>query len=279
MRTVSVNAGQPGFVTYWSLGETSNASLVRHAFASVGLEHLAPNQRTDQAALKVACLEQVANRDILILPLKDRTGFEAVLIRHGEERNEHVHQFSVNLEGEGEYAMARLVSGYADMPQIRDLYRKAKGELPAGSVGSALADAARHLRASTLRESGGFYWLPGHVADTWVQLAQAVEQAGNNKVWRLNVTIDGDCIKAVTDALIREVTADVERIKEDLYTITDDEAVGRRRLAAIALHEKVKDYETIMSASLPELHKAIETAEQMAVLAAMQSLAALPGGD
>lgn len=262
-----------GAVVYWSAGPTRRETL-RSYLEQVSMEELTPNVRTDAAALKSALLEYCANEktrkfDLGVEPRQNqaRNGFEVMRKKRGAERNEYEVAFAARIESWG----GLIVEGDANREAIQAAFDRHKAQLTGAAIGKLLVDVLARLGGTTLRESGGVYWLPEEALPAFERVAAFVEECGEeqgNKVYLLRTAMDEATVRAVRDAITTEVTKESEAIvQEVMENDFGDEALARRQLLAAALHARVSQYERILGEAMSTLHEVVRVAEQAAAAA------------
>ncbi len=284
-----------GFCAWWDAGPSDRATL-EHNLKNCGLEKYTPSIRTNEAALRLACSEYVAEQrsnlrkasrerskngdkvklDKLVRPHLDpkADGYQVVdeERRSGGDNNDYSADFSAKVEEAPGYANGRVTvtKGIAQQWKLQELYDQAKATVGGNAVGKALVDIVQYLEGTTLREIGGVYWMPSSAKDKWFEVINAFQSAGEkNKVYMMQTVMDEQSCRAVTDAIVSEISSDVSKITEDLVSGSlGDKALEARKARALMLHERVKQYEEILETSLGQLHEVI-TVVEMAASAAM----------
>jgi hypothetical protein len=129
------------------------------------------------------------------------------------------------------------------------------------------------LGGTRLRPSGAVYWLPGHRIDEWARIANAIENSADgalSAVYILRHKLDHDSVRAVRDAVVSEVQAEANRIRDEvLGGELGSRALETRKKQAADLREKVLLYEDLLSVGLKGLHRVIDEADQAAATAAI----------
>jgi hypothetical protein len=262
-----------GAVVYWTLSEFTFRDRLADGLADAGFGDLAPDARPATAALKAALEQTLGGSRILIRPLQSRDGFAVVEEERGQTENIYTQTLSARVEGEG--AFARLAFSLADerslaVQQAFDLHQ---GLIAAHQVSECLVSIVERLGGTRLRPSGGFYWLPEARLDLWQEVAAAVEKAAFGRphaCYVLRVAMDADAVRAVRDAIVAEVTAEANRIRNEVLSgELKERALESRRVEAEDLRDKVTQYEMLLDTGLASLREAIDAAEEAAAAAAL----------
>jgi hypothetical protein len=153
--------------------------------------------------------------------------------------------------------------------------------LRGAAVTDVLTSTVNALAGTTLRPSGGVYWLRESQLATFAGIARACELAsldGKTAVYRVNHALDADALRAVHDAIVAEVERDANEIHR-IATAEKTPGMGALlsvRGAASQLRDKLAEYERILGTQLPALADHIAAADTAAAraqltLAARQS--------
>lgn len=264
-----------GAVTYWSLGEWSDVTKVRDALAYMGLDAFAPEPPTPAVAMRRALVETFRKRRKLVRPLAAGK-FAVVDEKHAGDDLE----YAVELRAAaGDDGTAFEPFDHPAVPAIDDAYARFRSLVPASAVGTAITQLARHLGGVRLRDSGGVFWLPKDALAQWASVARAFEEAaikGGTVVYRLRTAIDDDAVRAVTDAITKDVEETVAEIKGKVREQVRGKALQRRADEAAAMEARIGQYEAILGTTLDALRAKQKEAEREASLAV---LAAMGGGE
>ena len=262
-----------GAVVYWTLSEFSFRDRLADGLGDAGFGDLAPDRRPATAALKAALDQTLASSRVLIRPLQSRDGFAVIEEQRGPTENVYTQTLSARVQGEGTYP--RLVFSPQDeralaVQQAFDLHQ---GLLSAHQVGESLVRVVERLGGTRLRPSGGFYWLSEDRLNLWQEVSAAVEKAAFGRphaCYVLRVAMDADAVRAVRDAIVAEVTAEANRIRNEVLSgELKERALESRRLEAVDLRDKVARYEELLDTGLASLRQVIDAAEEAAAAAAL----------
>lgn len=272
-----------GALVFWTLGEWTSRDAIE---AGWGLlppppgggtwAEWAPPPRTHEACLKDAMALVWPKH--LIRPLAKRDGF-AVL----EEQRLHDDVYTITraVAKVDDLGRVELVRGQ-DLGQdaaLRAEFRRQSGLLKPSQVTSGLVAVLSRLAVAFIRPTGGLYWLPERSLSAWEGLAGVVEKAsvgGRSVIYTIRHRFDADSIRAVRDALLKEVEDEVEGIIREVDSGDLGEvALGNRAAKAEALQAKVRQYEMILGERLDDARGLAEKAEMSATAAKILAVAAL----
>lgn len=263
----TVETKPEGAVTYWQIGKPVNLLSLRLALSARRLEWAGDllAERTDDSALKAAL--RVRHPEALIRRLRGR-GFEVVAERRGAETNDYQHTVSAWRDGDAIKTDNGITAELAaEVDSQRNL-------MPAGKVGTWLADCCRRMTGTTLRPTGGIYWLPPESLADWSALAAAIEEAAPGAyVFMLRTAWDERSIRAIREAIIHEAASETAALTAELADDTDcklrESTLNRRLASCEALRSKLTRYESLIGETLDAVRKSLgeyETAAAQAIL-------------
>jgi hypothetical protein len=191
-----------------------------------------------------------------------KNGFEVMRKKRGAVQNEYDVAFSARIESWG----GLIVEGEGNQTAIQAAFDRHKSQLTGAAIGKLLVDVLARAGGTTLRESGGVYWVPEESVQAVERMAAFVEECGEdggNRVYLLRTAMDESTVRAVRDAITAEVTKEANAIVNELKENDfGDEALTRRQLAAASLHARVSRYERILGEAMSTLHEVVRVAEQ-----------------
>lgn len=270
MREFSVSDVANGAMVFWSTGP-SRREYIEHGLGLLGLEEFKPQETTDASALRGAAkalLEETMcgkNRSPAVVPLKDTkiNGVEASVFKHGDTANDYLQVFTAKVVD----SRIKITSGDASEYQLNETFQRLKATCSGASVSGMLVRVIAHMKGVTLRESGGLYYLPDSVVNTFRALANVVEGAAcgesKNVVYSVRTVLDGQSVRAVRDAIVKEINETTAEIITEVSGNMGPDALERRKQRAIALHEKITMYEEVLGVALDVLHGSVASAEKV----------------
>jgi hypothetical protein len=238
----------------------------------LGLEALVPEPRPAPAALRAALEEVFGGPRVLVRPLASRDGFAVVREDRGLASNQYQTLLSARV-GRGSPPELTFDPWDSRALAVEGTYRLHLERVSAPQVSAALVRLVETLGGTRLRPSGAVYWVPGDRIGELARAARAVEEAADRRpsaVYVLRHRLDADAVRAVRDAVVAEVYAEAERIKEEvLKADLGTRALETRQKQAAELRQKVLLYEDLLSVGLRGLHRAVDDADQAAATAAL----------
>jgi hypothetical protein len=274
-----------GAIVFWSLGEYFYRSLLLERWTATGFERFVPAPRPHTAALRDALQQVVGGPRRLIRPLKKRDGFTVKDEVLGEDDNDYTHYLVAKVASRPEDEKVRIALDplrAEEANRIVEQFNRYSGYLTRDQVASGLVALMLSLSATTLRPSGGLYWVPDFAVPHAAAAGAVVEEcgaSGRSALYVMRNVMDADACRAVRDAISAEVTAEIERLDgEVLGGALGERALQSRKDQVAELRLKVKEYEAILGEGLGALVQATQQTEEIICKAeVLQSLAAEVG--
>lgn len=264
-----------GGVIFWSLAEWTDHAALKTGLTDAGFADFAPPARAPITALKDALVDVLGGSCVLIRPLASKDGFVVVREDRGEEDNNYATLMQAKV-GEDGLLLFRPLNDKAR--EVVESYNRHIGYVSAGSVASSLVKIMGGLGKTTLRETGGLYWLPDHMLKQWEAVARATEVAackGTSRLYLLRHLMDADACRAIRDAVQTEILAEAKRLEAELVDPTVDlgeRALSHRGRLCIDLKDRIKSFEELLGESLASLHQAVDGVETALAAAALRDL-------
>ena len=263
-----------GAVVFWSVGPTDRV-ILNSKLDSLGLPHV--QERSDVSALGHAMKDYAEDHragpknrhKVLIRPNKSpkKNGYSAVDERPDEERCHHTHTFTAKVV-DGVVIPSEYIE---DAYQLQTLYEHHKAILTASAISKALVAILTDLGGICLRPGGSLYWIPPNAVSQWEAVADAIQTSGEgNLVYRLVVQTDPESMRAIRDAIVREVNTEAQTIAAEMAEGLSERGLETRRNRAMALHKRITEYEGHLNATLGDLHETVKRVEEAATLASLQ---------
>jgi hypothetical protein len=273
MNAIEVSAG--GAVVFWSAGPTQR-ELLDSRLDQIGLAKFLPLPRTDAACLKDSLKDYcrgpglaygASDKEVQAHVNPELNGFEVVNVQRGNDKNHYTTDFSAKLE-QGEVTVTQ---GLADLAAIQQSFGIHSGLITGQSVGAAMVQILAHLKGVSLRPRGSVYWLPGSSLDVWRQVAVAVEECcmgGSTKAYVMTTVMDSGSMRAVKDAVCREVTDASEVLRKEIIAgDLGERALEKRVERAQCLHSRIEEYQELLGDMNELLHAAVRVPEMAAAAA------------
>lgn len=272
-----------GGTILWKLATWYNREELKAQLEFVGLESLLPSERQPIPCLRSALGVPFKGKDYTITALKGGKGLQVHKVVHlTEEANEFDPVLIARLLEPDASGNVRVGIRPFE-PELAGLivgaFNTARGLVGGDAVGELFCKYLNTLNATSLRPSGGVYWLAEEKLYLWEKLAHAVEPTahkGECSCYLLRNVMDEDAIRCVCDAITAEVRAESQKRYDE---VTSGElgarALENRKCEADILAAKVAEYEQILNLSLPALHEACQRLRSAAAAAEMLASASV----
>lgn len=252
-----------GAVVYWTARQTDLEKL-RVEWDRLGFGKLLPDRRHGIQLLRDALLTKFPRNGNARLVRRMRSSNALAVVT--EHRGEGTNTYDVLQTAK----LDKLNNITTDPinPEIDLCYEALSKTLPGSMVGSILIKAVRKLDGTTLRSSGGIYWIPPAGLNLLRHLAEGLEAAGGTQLYILSTNFDTKTAEAVRDGLASEVKATADWIIEQLSSgELKRKAIDGRRQKAQKLLAKTKRYEEILGTVLSDVRNTIGEIEEAAAAA------------
>ena len=284
MQNTTVSTG--GAFCFWTCATWSDQKKLQTLFSSLGLGAYAPKPMAVNVVLREA-LEKVLGRktenawtdkDVLIRPMANANSFCVMEEHKGKTENEYKQTLMCKIDTN------TLKISFAPLDDraaaVVSEFNEHRGYVSGSLVGSSLVALVKKMNGTTIRQTGGLYWLPSTHAAEWKSIGDAVEACsvyGTSRVYLASMEVNAESIRVVRDAIKAEILRESERLLDEIATgELGDKAIASRKEYLEQLEAKVKEYEGIVGESLVDLRDALSKCATAIGMAAFQ--AALPEG-
>jgi hypothetical protein len=255
---------QPGgIVVFWHAGDTRRDAL-EEALKRLGLEKFTPEARTPYALLKEALEAHYTGSEYLVRALDDANALAVTKETKGLTQNDYAHIANAKATAEGVVTVHSLNA--FDESGVQQHYDRIKNVLHPTSATTALVKIVAHLNGTALRPQGGIYWLHQKHEHMWSQIVSAFQSAGQTRAYTLRIKYDEDLMRAVTDALLAELNAELDIIKNDVADgDLGERALKTRQDRIDALTAKLQEYEGFLGTKHESVHDNLKAVKRAAI--------------
>jgi len=266
-----------GLLTGWKIPMWSRRQLLVDGFKQEGFSKFAPCKRTATQGLKDA-LEDTHRGAVFLIPaLKNNDGYEVrqvVPITDTENRVDRL--FSVTIDANN--AMTFYPGAPANIQAIVDSFNEHRGLVRTAEVTACLVHLIKHLGGTHFPVGRGAYFIPPATLETWRKIAAVVESASfknPSQVHLAKLVIDPDSIKAIIAGLTGEIEQRLNEIEGEIKSgKLKKKALIARQGEALALEEKIKEYEALLGIGLESLRSSVDRTEESIMRATILASAA-----
>jgi hypothetical protein len=154
--------------------------------------------------------------------------------------------------------------------QLEATFAASKQVLAPADIGHWLCAKLRALDAVSLRDSGGFYFLPADRCEKWDKLVAGVRKASSHALHAIPAMRTQDAVDAILAAVTTETLAECEAIAKDIAVSgLGKRALETREASLAGSLEKLGRYESLLGARLDGLRDAIDKATASVAVAKM----------
>lgn len=250
-----------GSAVFWTLGESTNYQSLSNALTMAGFGKFTPERMSDYSALKETLEKEFS--DCQVFPVKNSANtFEVVRIKRDQmdKRNEYHHVLTASVT-----RWLTIETDTLDATidvRLSERFNAIRATVPYHNVSRALVDIVYTLGGTTLRPSGGIYWIPNERWERWELVSQAIEKAGEkNRVFALRTVFDENSAQVIREALTVEIQREARAIDATLSDPTNGiKAAGTAKRKANDLRRKIECYEKSFEMTLPDLKRALDEA-------------------
>lgn len=263
------DAKMAGAIVWWRLTGHLNLDKLAAAWAAAGLDvKLLPGSPSPVAAMHRAAEEQSGKRR-LIRPLQGTRGWAVVDETVKDDKLEYQQLCTVRLN-ETQLLIEPHDSELA--PKIQDRFDYYQRTLTINDSSGWITSLARHLKAVSLRETGGVYFIPETAVDDFRKMAGVIAEVCDHVIYEVPALQTDKAVTAILDAVLREADQEVSMMETELDTGDLKERALNNRLGKTqTITEKIEVYETLLGKSLDGMRDRLEALKAQITMAALAS--------
>jgi hypothetical protein len=257
------DATNAGATCWWRLsGEVSRAALATTWAAASLDEDLLPAGATPGAALRRALRDFQKARQ-LVRPLDQDLTFAIVREDVVDKRPVNAVLLNVEMGKDDELVIAdpEGYAGHAPLAEaLRAAYAHALTTYDTNDVSNWMANQLLpRVNAVSLRDRGGFYFIPATTIDQWRTMVRAVRSVSSHKVYELPAMACDEAVDAVLDAVTREAEAEAVKMEDRLINEDLSPRALRNQVAKLdKLAGKLTSYEDLLGGHMTTLQARLE---------------------
>lgn len=249
---VALDAGEQetGSIVYWSLSGEMRRDVIEAALRAEGFDETwVPRATSERVALREAARACAGTGRLLREHPAGGWALVDEKVENMDLKYSTMCRIYLNKEGQlrGVGPIAHEIA-----KTVRDAYDTSLQQVE--NVSTWLVNCMARMRATVLRATGGFYFVPKEHSDMLKRFMKAMHNATAHKIYRVPAMRSADMVEAVFDAMVREVADAVKAAQEAVQ----DDSKGKRAAASLAgeldkLVEKIAGYERLLGVSLGTL--------------------------
>jgi hypothetical protein len=130
--------------------------------------------------------------------------------------------------------------------------------LATGDVSMWLLKVAEIAKAVSLRDRGGFYFIPLQQVELWRSVVTAVRSVSSHKLYEMPAVRNDDVVEAVLDAVRREAEQGLSACETYLTTDVSTRGLNAWERDLDKLRGKLADYAALLGQALPDFTAKVE---------------------
>lgn len=250
-----LNSQAAGAVCYWRLSGPLSREKLAEAWDA---RNLHPDELPRPVSVPVAIRRAAMSMKQpgrLVISLKGDKGYTIAVDGHSDGTTLQ-HRIECRVTGE---SWIRVEP--SDHPWRREIeaeFEKQLRELQAMDISMWLVTQAERHDAVSLRDTGGFYFIPPHRLPAWRTLCEAVGAASSHQLYEIPAMASEKAMLAVVDALSEEARAFAAKMEEELREgEIGQRAMESRQDRCHEMVDKIGRYEGLLGQSLDTLRARI----------------------
>lgn len=299
----STTGNHDGGIVLWTTGECNRSHVqgvleqYGRGFCLPGVDHLMTLKAAGDELIDT-CKLRIPGQPILLQNLDRKSvGFEAVRKIPGEKKNTYVPLFSAGVVKimDGVYQAQILDINASACPELAQaastmdealhaLYQKNCNALQPTQLTSAVRKLVIEVyKGIKLKNSGGTYFIPEEWMAEYTNIATGIEAhptSARFTLFEYKLVPSSSGVRAIMEGISEEIILGSQELAKEMADMAENATKMRRdglesRLARIrAFYDKVAYYEQMLGVAMPQLHQAINCAEQAIGVHSMLSLSA-----
>jgi len=271
-----------GAIAWWRLSGATDHDKLTAAWLAAGLnaEDL-PLPPTPEQGIRRALKEQEEKR-VMARPLAAKGSYALVVEKlvsdggSGELEYQTTFRVKVDLTGlitfDPDGHTAGNLPMAAKQEEIRAAYIRHVAALSQGDISSWLVDLAYKVKAVSLRDTGGIYFVPAPQLEQWHTIVNVLRACSGHQMFEVPALKSSEAVDAILDAVTTEAMDEISKLEAAL----DSDSMGARGLKnrserAASMLAKLKSYEALLGKGTASIN---EKLEQLQVDLAQAALAA-----
>jgi hypothetical protein len=244
----TLDANSVGRIVFWTMSGSVRHERLVDALSEAGSAFKAPEEPSNVVALHRAVNEvaRVSGGEAH----QRKRGSWAIVGKVREETGELRYPIHVTASIEGDTVVT-------DSQQVRDAFDVARYQIAPQDISNWLCRCLDKLGAVSLRDSGGFYFVPNDKTADWAKVTTALKSASSHTIHSVPAMRSAEAVDAILGAITSATQAACDKISTDLQ----GDGLGRRALETrqretAEILERVSRYEELLGLKLDALREA-----------------------
>lgn len=277
-----------GATVWWRMSKDIDYDRLKAAWDAAGLpSELMIKKPTAQTALwrAMSSFQTTSTREggkkehrLIARPMKGTKGWTLILEVAVDEELEHISVLSATI-GEGGILrswMGQLTGremdeyGIPGQASLMVAYERAQDRLITNDISAWLTSLVRFCDAVSLRDTGGFYFIPRDPMHTFRDMVEVIRSVSDHVIFEMPALKTDEAVAAIMDALLSEADTEVSAMETELDTKTlGARALKTRESKCASLRAKLKGYEDLLGITLDKMAERVEGLEASIVTASL----------
>lgn len=275
-----LDSNTAGAVVFWRLSGAVRVEALKAAWLAAGLdEKLLPSPPTPVASMRRATgiLEE---KRILVRPLTGTKGWAVVREEGVQGSTQLAYQqlLTVTLDKDTKALLVQrdtVDNTTSDMEaRLRAEFAHQLSVYSIEDFSAFMTGLVKGLDATSLRDTGGFYFTPREHLATFRTMVGAIRQASEHRIYEIPAMRSAEAVQAIMDAILAEAAQEATTIETEIDTGSLGERALQTRAARCAdMAKKLEVYEALLGRSLEGIKERITGLHAQVTLAALAASA------
>jgi len=147
----------------------------------------------------------------------------------------------------------------AKQEEIRASYTKHVSALSAGDISSWLVDLAYRVKAVSLRDTGGIYFVPSPALVQWHTIMGVIRAVSGHQMFEVPALKSDEAVDAILDAVTTEAKEEIAKLEAALASDTmGARGLSNRSDRAKTMLDKLKSYEALLGKGAANINERLE---------------------
>jgi hypothetical protein len=265
-----------GAIIWWRLTGDTNIDDLKRAWDAAGLAaKLHPSETSTAVAMQRAVAEQAGKRR-LARPLAGHKGWAIVDEKPTtDDKLDYETVATIKLQGD---KTTMLIEGCADQnlaAQLSTWFDYYAKRLTISDVSSWLTSLTKEVKAVSLRDTGGVYFVPRDQVATFRSMVTVIRAVSSHEIYEVPAMRSDEAVEAILASVLREAQQEVAAMETDLDTgDLKGRALKTREARCEAVTEKIESYEALLGKSMETMRDRVTSLKAAIVEAEMLAQAA-----
>lgn len=259
-------AGTCGIVVWWTLSGNLSWNDLKWNIDSVGSTIAVPSLPSEEVVALRAVNSILDPAQRVVVARKRRIWEVETSVTKsvdGRDSVQHIKDLRIEVDDEGNVKIDPADTSdpfKEDMAtSAREKVKEFRDLLTPNDISAWLTcTVSRACHAVTLRSTGGFYFIPKHMVDTWRQVVEALESCSQHRVQALPAMTSEEAVNTLLGVIAAESRAAFDDFDAYLAGKTSTKGLNAVERDRDALLAKVEAYQDLLGGALPWIQERLE---------------------